>query len=163
MIHIYRWFSCIFLGKTYTTAISLISLRAHSGPLSELSSTSRLRSSSICCGWPSGRRISVQNPCWLMISWEIHSIYWGLEYSKNGEPLNINQPGLHGMKEDDRGILNSSYDSIMFNGESLGMWVCHHAINHPWLGMFFWHLSVVMWGLVYEIVLTHKRRITPNN
>ena len=100
---------------------------------------------------------------WWLVGRLYHSIYWGLEYSKNGEPLNINQPGLHGMKEDDRGILNSSYDSIMFNGESLGMWVCHHAINHPWLGMFFWHLSVVMWGLVYEIVLTHKRRITPNN
>ena len=56
-------------------------------------------------------------------------MYWGLEYSKNGEPLNINQPGLHGMKEDDRGILSSSYDSIMFNGESLRMWVCHHAMT----------------------------------
>ena len=100
---------------------------------------------------------------WWLVGRSYHSMYWGLEYSKNGEPLNINQPGLHGMKEDDRGILNSSYDSIMFNGESLGMWVCHHAINHPWLGMFFWHLSVVMWGLVYEIVFTHKRRITPNN
>ena len=33
------------------------------------------------------------------------------------------------MEEDDRGILNSSYDSIMFNGESLRMWVCHHAMT----------------------------------
>ena len=93
---------------------------------------------------------------WWLVGRLYHSIYWGLEYSKDGEPLNLNQPGLHGMKEDDRGILNSSYDSIMFNGESLGMWVCHHAINHPWLGMFFWHLSVVMWGMVYEIVLHIK-------
>ena len=152
MIHIYRLFSCIFPGKTYTTAMSLISLRAHSGPLSEPSSTSRLRSSSICCGWPSGRRISVQNPCWLMISWGIISVnILGIRICQE------RQPGLNGMIE---GYRTAHMILPLLNGDSLGMWVCHHAINHPWLGMFFWHLFVVMWGMVFDVGDGFRRAAT---